>query len=142
MSPRPRPSGLAEALGISLVEFGDGEASVECIVSEVHVNQGGTAHGALLATMLDMALGAALISTLRIEEWCATAQLDISFLEAAHPGRMLTGRGRVARRGRDIAHLEGEVVDDRGVRTATAKGVWAVWTKRPSKFPLSADDES
>ncbi len=115
-------------LGIELAEFGDGQASVECKLGELHVNQGGTAHGALLASMLDMSLGAALISTLRIEQWCATAQLDISFLEAAKPGRKLTARGRISRRGRTMAHLEGEVVDDRGLKIATAKGVWSLWT--------------
>jgi len=127
MSARPKASGLAAVLGIELDEFGEGRASVECELSDMHLNQGGTAHGALLASMLDMALGAALISTLRVEEWCSTAQLDISFLEAAKTGRKLTAQGRIARRGRTIAHLEGEVVDDRGLKIASAKGVWSLW---------------
>jgi uncharacterized protein (TIGR00369 family) len=128
MSARPEASGLAKVLRIELAEFGEGKASVECQLGELHVNQGGTAHGALLASMLDMSLGAALISTLRVEQWCATAQLDISFLEAAKPGRILTAHGRIARRGRTIAHLEGEVLDDRGLKIASAKGVWSLWT--------------
>jgi uncharacterized protein (TIGR00369 family) len=130
MSARPKPSGLAEVLGIELNEFGAGKASVECQLSELHVNQGGTAHGALLASMLDMSLGAALISTLPVEEWCSTAQLNISFLEAAKPGSKLVARGRIARRGRTLAHLEGEIVDDRGLKIASAKGVWSLWTLR------------
>ena len=135
MSERPGPTAISEALGISLDRFGGGTASVLCKVKEEHANQGGTAHGALIASMMDMALGAALISDLRIEEWCATAQLDVSFLDAALVGRTLTGEGRVVRRGRTIAHLEGEVVDDEGTCIATAKGVWAIWSRQPSKFP-------
>jgi len=53
-----------------------------------------------------------------------TTDLHVQFLRSARPGR-LTGRGRVVRRGRDIAFMAGELVDDSGqvVATATATAV-------------------
>ena len=127
----PRLSELAGAIGIEITGFGGGDCTVECIVAEHHLNLGGVAHGGLHATMLDTAMGGALVSTLAKEEWCATAQLDISYLNAATSGTHLTARGRVVRRGRSLAHMEGDMVADDGSVVATAKGTWAVWSSRP-----------
>jgi acyl-coenzyme A thioesterase PaaI-like protein len=43
----------------------------------------------------------------------------VQFLRPARPGR-LTGRGRVVRRGKDIAFMAGELLDDSGQVVATA----------------------
>jgi acyl-coenzyme A thioesterase PaaI-like protein len=52
-----------------------------------------------------------------------TISLNVQFVRPAKPGR-LTGRGRVVRRGRDIAFLAGELLDgDDLVATATASAV-------------------
>ena len=128
---KPSPSELAGAIGINIIGFGDGGCTVDCTVAEHHLNLGGVAHGGLHATMLDTAMGGALVSTLPKEEWCATAQLDISYLNAATSGTHLTASGRVVRRGRNLAHMEGDIVADDGSVVATAKGTWAVWSKRP-----------
>ena len=135
LSERPMESGVCKALGITYGEFGNGKASIHCTVTEEHVNKGGVAHGALFSTMLDTALGGALVSTLRIETWCATAQLSISFLEAGQVGDELTAHGRVVRRGKDVAHLAGEVVDQKGRALASATGTWAIFSTKPDKFP-------
>jgi uncharacterized protein (TIGR00369 family) len=84
--------------------------------------------------MLDTALGAALVSTLLKQEWCATAQLDISFLNAAIVGMNLIASGEIIRRGQNLAHLSGELVDESGKLIATAKGTWAVWDTKPSSL--------
>jgi len=78
-------------------------------VTPLHLNKGGAAHGGLLTTMLDMALGGALVASLKEEEWCATTQLVTSFLDAAKVGDRLVAEGRVVRRGRHVAHLAGQV---------------------------------
>ena len=43
----------------------------------------------------------------------------MQFLRPARPGR-LTGRGRIVRRGRDVAFLAGELLDDSGQVVAAA----------------------
>ena len=135
LSERPVESGVCKALGITYGEFGNGKATIHCTVTEEHANKGGAAHGAPFPAMLDTAPGGALVSTLRIETWCATAQLSISFLEAGQVGDELTAHGRVVRRGKGVAHLAGEVVDQKGTVLASATGTWAIFAAKPDKFP-------
>lgn len=82
-TPSMKLSGVCDSLGVTGKHFGDGSCAVTCQVSNDHLNAGGVAHGGLHSTMLDSALGGALVSIINKEEWCATAQLDISFLNAA-----------------------------------------------------------
>ena len=79
----PNLTKFAEIVGFEVTKFGDGRCTVEATVDERHLNLGGVAHGGLHATMLDTSMGGALVSTLLKEEWCATAQIDISYLNAA-----------------------------------------------------------
>ena len=127
---QPWVSELAQTLGCEMVSVEKGRSEYRLQVSELHANKGGTIHGGMYSMLCDMALGAALVSTLRVEDWCATAQLSISFLEAASVGSLLTATGRIVRRGRNVAHCAGEVVDQHGRTVATATGTWAIWTKK------------
>ena len=92
------------------------------------------AFGGLHASLLDSAMGAALVSTLKINEWCATANLTINYLEASMPGVKLIASGKIVRRGKNVAHLFGEIIDDTGLVHANATGVWTIWSKKPTKF--------
>ena len=92
---------------------------------------GGMAHGGVHATLLDTAMGGTLVSLISKEEWCATAQLDISYLNAVDNGDHLIATAEVVRRGRNLAHIEGRLVTGDGKIAATAKGTWAIWDKRP-----------
>ena len=80
----PRLNNLAKTMGIEITEFSEGSCVVECTVGERHLNMGGVAHGGVHATMLDTAMGGTLVSILAKEEWCATAQIDISCLKPCH----------------------------------------------------------
>ena len=42
-------------------------------------------------------------------------------------GDILTAAGRVIKRGKNLAHLEGEIIDQNDRLIATAKGTWAIW---------------
>jgi uncharacterized protein (TIGR00369 family) len=73
--------------------------------------------------MLDDTLGPALAATLSDGEWAPTISLNVQFVRPVKPGR-LTSRGRVVRRGRDIAFLAGELMDGENVvATATASAI-------------------
>ena len=127
----PRLNNLAESIGIEITEFTEGSCVVELTVGEKHLNMGGMAHGGVHATLLDTAMGGTLVSEISKEEWCATAQLDISYLNAVNEGDHLVATADVVRRGRNIAHLEGKLVTGNGNLVATAKGTWAIWDTRP-----------
>ena len=132
--PSMKLSGVCDSLGVTGKYFRDGTCAVECQVSDDHLNAGGVAHGGLHSTMLDSALGGALVSIIKKEEWCATAQLDISFLNAAKVGDNLIAEGKVLRRGRNLAHCEGILSNQDGKVIATAKGTWAIWSSKPSSM--------
>lgn len=130
----PRLNNLAKTMGIEITEFSEGSCVVECTIGEKHLNMGGVAHGGVHATMLDTSMGGTLVSVLSKEEWCATAQIDISYLNSVNEGEHLVATAEVVRRGRNLAHLEGTLVSEGDKKVATAKGTWAIWEKRPKSI--------
>ncbi|HYG96286.1 MAG TPA: PaaI family thioesterase [Solirubrobacterales bacterium] len=111
----------AELLGYELIEADTEAETIEVAFdgSERFLNPAGVIQGGLLAAMLDDTLGTALIAVLDPGEWAPTTDLHVQFLEPAKPGRLI-GRGRVARRGSQIAQLAGELTADDGTVVATA----------------------
>lgn len=120
-----------ELLGARLLEHDTGRARYELTVGETHLNRRGVAHGGVAASLLDSALGTAVVTTIRKEEWCGTLELSVQFREAIRPGR-ITAEGRMARRGRTAAFAEGEIRDAAGKILATAHGVWTIWPTKPA----------
>ena len=127
----PRLNELAKILGMQITRFEDGNCTVELTVGAQHLNMAGVAHGGVHATLLDTSMGGTLVSIIEEEEWCATAQLDISYLNAVREGVCLIATSEVVRRGRHIAHVEGILETADGTRVASAKGTWSIWEKRP-----------
>lgn len=90
------------------------------------------AHGGVVSSLLDAALGAAVISSMPREWWCATISLTIQYLGGARHSP-LKASGRVLRRGRRVAFAEGEIRDARGKVVATAHGAWNLWPYHPER---------
>jgi len=127
----PHIGELQKSLGIELVSMKEGECKVKVQVTENHLNKGGVAHGGLHATLLDTAMGGAVVSSLDREEWCATAQLDISYINAAKNECTLLCTGTVIRRGRSLAHVQGEIRNQDSELIALGRGTWGIWEGRP-----------
>ena len=117
-------------LGIRVERKQAGTASASLDLAAQHLNRRGVAHGGVVSALLDSALGAAVISAMPQEWWCATTSLSCQFIEGAGTG-CLTATGSVLRRGRKIAFAAGEVRDDRNRLIATAQGTWHLWPHRP-----------
>lgn len=122
---------FSEYLGMRLVRRDPEAAEVELDLGPQHLNRRGVAHGGVVMSLLDSALGLAVIAAIPEEWWCATISLDTSFLAGAGPGT-LTASGRVTRRGRKVAYASGEARDASGKLVATAQGAWHLWPHRPS----------
>ena len=116
--------------GLRCLTRGEGKASYEMLVTGRLLNQRGVAHGGAAGSLLDTALGAAVVSSLAPEEWCATLQLSLQFRHPVRPGRV-TGHGRMVQRGRSAAFAEGEIVDGEGKVLTVAHGTWYIWPARP-----------
>ena len=75
--------GYMAELGVERTLWAPGASRLELTLTEDHLNKGGVAHGGIHMMLLDSALGSALVASLKVEEWCATAQLSTIFLAAA-----------------------------------------------------------
>lgn len=93
-----------------------------------HLNLNEVVHGGVYATILDTAMGAAVVSVLGPGETTATTSIYVEFLRAAREGETLTARGEVLRRGRHIAFAEGNLFDGQERRLSQARGTWYIWS--------------
>lgn len=117
-------------LGADLIRREDGEAEIALDLAPHHLNRRGVAHGGVVCSLLDTALGAAVISSMPPEWWCATTSLQIQFIAGCGEGRLVAS-GRVVRRGRRVAFARGEVRDGRDKIVASAEGAWHLWPHHP-----------
>jgi len=108
MEGRAAPPPAAVLLGWELVSVDPEAGTIEVAftATEQFLNLSGMIQGGFLAAMLDATLGPAL------------------------PGR-LTGRGRVVRRGKDIAFMAGELLDDADQVVAAATATAQIRAVRP-----------
>ncbi len=106
------------------------EATARLAVDAVDplTNRRGEAHGGLLMTMLDIALGKACQKVSEGATSFVTIDLNVAFL-APGAGRIVA-EGRVLRAGRSIVFCEGEARDGTGVLLARASGVFRPFVPR------------
>lgn len=114
---------------IDAAHSGHGSVTVTGTVEHRHLNINGVVHGGVYATILDTAMGAAVVSLLGAGETTATTSLYVEFLRAAREGETLTARGDVLRRGRHIAFAEGNLTGADGRRFSQARGTWYIWSE-------------
>jgi len=119
-------------LGIEIVRREDGRAEATLELAPHHLNRRGVAHGGVIGSLLDSTIGAAVISSMPPEWWCATTTLSTQFHDGARSGRLVAS-GEVLRRGGRIAFASGEVRDERGRLIATAHGSWHLWDRKPQE---------
>lgn len=129
-NPQPESTPFSRLLGIRRLVRENGTSRYEMTIGPDHLNRRGVAHGGVVASLLDTALGASVVSALAPEEWTGTLELSVQFREPVRPG-LVTAQGRLARRGKNVAFAEGEIRDASGRTLASAHGVWTIWPKKP-----------
>jgi uncharacterized protein (TIGR00369 family) len=117
-------SPINESLGIVTEDLPDGTVALSLQTGPSHVNEVGLVHGGIAMLLLDGAMGRAAGRTLAPGQGCATIQFTAQFLAPAQ-GR-LRAHGRVVKRGRTVAFLEGECTREDGTLIARAVGSWAI----------------
>ena len=93
-------------------DLSDGCATVVLPMCEDSLNRWGGAHGGILFSLCDVAMGMA-IMTLR-QEMVVTVNATIDYLAAAAAGSTLTAVGRVDRLGGKLAFCSAEMTDETG----------------------------
>jgi len=119
----------AALLGFELLSIDPDEGSIEIAFEATSRfrNPMGHIQGGFLAAMLDDTLGPALVATLQPDQFAPTLDLHVQFIRPATPGRII-GRGRIVSKGRGIAFLAGELINDDGELLACATATAALRT--------------
>ena len=111
MSDDGATGGFAERLGAWAEVAEDGSARVAFSARDEHLNQAGTLHGGVLATLVDTAMGAAVRSTVDDGDVPATSQLTVTYLRPGKPGE-LSVTARVKTRGEHLTVCDADVEQD------------------------------
>ena len=93
-------------------------------LDERHVNIGGVCHGGVLATLVDIGMGAAAFRAAGHKP-VATIEINVQFVAAAKPGNRVHGRSRVLRAVKSIVFMESEIWSQERL-VARGSGVWKV----------------
>lgn len=127
-------------MGIELVSLGDGTSEIGMDVAPHHRNPGGIAHGGIIATMLDVAVGLALRTKLGMTSQHVTVNLTIDYMRAAS-GNRLIARGRARKDGRRITFGEATLFDESGHELARGNATFLVLPEHPITDGPTLDGE-
>ena len=110
----PAPS-MAATLKFGLSEVEEGRVLFKGLPSAEHLNPLGTVHGGWTATIMDSALGAAVMTTLKPGEAYTTVEFKVNLVRPLLPGMgEVFCEGRVVHRGRTLATSEASLKDRNG----------------------------
>jgi acyl-CoA thioesterase len=117
---------LKRYLGMELHGDDPGVGYAEIEIGPVHLNPNGVVHGAVLFALVDTAMGKSTMSVIdQPGAYCASIELSLRFIRPAVAGRLLA-TARVVKRGRNVVHLDADVVGDDSRLVASAAGTFAV----------------
>ena len=110
---------IADLIGFTVDEIGDGRAVASMQTGPQHANPMGTLHGGVLCDLADAAMGMAFVSALADDESFTTITLNINFFRPVWKS-LLRAEARVTNRGKTVGYVECEVTDENGKRVAKA----------------------
>ena len=110
---------IAELIGFTIGQIGDGQAVASLQTGPQHTNPMGTLHGGVLCDLADAAMGMAFVSTLDAGESFTTMDLQIHFFRPVWKAR-LRAEARVIQRGKNAGYIECDVQDENGKQVAKA----------------------
>ncbi len=91
----------------------EGHSILELDVTKEHMNVWNTAHGGVLASILDSACGVATVPLREGNENTVTMDMHIKYFAPVREGR-ITAYGRVAHKGKGFIATEAEAFDQQG----------------------------
>lgn len=106
-------------LNIEISMLDKGIAEITITIQEKHLNPAGNAHGGMLFSLFDTAMGMAVRTLGRYN--ITSLDMDMNFIAPARPGNTLTVTGRVVHLGRSTVVSEGEAYNQDGKLIAICK---------------------
>jgi len=137
---RPDPDGpfpvdipFIRALGVHLIEFGDGRASLRLDLERWHMNSFEMAHGGVVMTLIDISMVMAGRAQPRDDDdptkGLVTIEAKTNFMQPAL-GPSVFAHGRCVHRTSSMAFCESEIRDPEGRLVATGSGTFKYQKKR------------
>jgi uncharacterized protein (TIGR00369 family) len=111
--------------GMRVSDAEKGSVTVSLDLGEHHANLQGFAHGGVLATLADAAMGLSVRSAMEPGRRHVTIELGVHYLRPVRTGTV-RATGRAIRVGRDVAYAEARITDERGTELARASGTYSV----------------
>jgi uncharacterized protein (TIGR00369 family) len=107
------PPPIARLVGLEIVAVDLGQSVFELQAEPRHANPMGTLHGGVLCDLADLAIGAAMATSLEDDESFTSLDLSIKFLKPVWTSR-LRATAQLVKRTRTLGLLECDVTDEKG----------------------------
>ncbi|XP_077993918.1 acyl-coenzyme A thioesterase 13-like [Glandiceps talaboti] len=108
------------AAKVSVVTAEPGRVKFEMPVCEEHSNKGGTLHGGMTATLIDMMTTVALMTTERAVPG-VSVDMNITYMKAAFPGETITIDAKVLKAGKTLGFTTCDITNEKGALVAQAR---------------------
>ena len=125
---RKQPFGSSpflEMLGTELIDKGDGRATLALNLSEMHLRTRGIAHGGVIATLLDTAMGVAVSTQTPEGSFAVTCQLNVHFIRPGWNGERLLIAAEVSHTGATTAVARADMTTEDGASVAIGSGTFS-----------------
>jgi len=116
-------SEFTRLLGVEALGVIDGDFVLELELRSDHMSRANRVHGGVLFTMLDTALGRAILENLPEGRGCATVEIKVNYFRPVQHGR-IRARARMKELTRSLAYAEGEIVNEEGKVLTRASGTF------------------
>ena len=115
-------------LGLTCLEKGPDATTVwRMRVDERFLNPAGIVQGGFLSAMMDSAMGASAVLSVRDRKvYVANTEMKSSFLRPARNGDVLTCTASVLKPGNVVTFLQAQVRDDAGTLVSTASSTYLI----------------
>ena len=118
----------ADLIGLKIEEMENGHSKCFLEACEDFFNPHGVIHGAVIYSLADSGMGAALYPSLKKGEICATIEIKINYYRPVTTGT-ITCITEVINRGKSVANLESNIYCE-DVLVAKANGNYSIFVHR------------
>ena len=118
---------FSKHIGAKVEEVEPGRAVIRIEVGDIHLNGSGTLHGGVYASLMDNAMGLAVLALVGTRT--ATIEMNIHFLGGVKEGT-ITCHSEVVHRSRRTATAESKVYDESGELVAMGTAAFRVFEKK------------
>jgi acyl-CoA thioesterase len=124
-------------VGLHYIERSPGRVTAMIDVDHAHHNPGHVAHGGVIFTLADSAMGAATFTLLEPGQRCTTAELKLNYIAPVITGKV-TATATVVNKRRRLAVLTAEVRNEQGELVGLAQGTFAI-IRGDGQRPIEGD---